>query len=290
MPQYYDITLANDYEHHTFTYELLNTRTAKEWAIMIHNSNVDDLRKSFNSWQGAYVNWDERFKEFMHLIQRLNEWIPDKIQDTWDDSDRQSSLNRYHIHFPKHYYVESDIERIKQLDRYNEIIHELEIISRQIITGQDNLHLLLIPLYNGKWEKKYLELSDYADFVQERYFGDLLMAYCHVGRHPMEIFHSRDNLVPTEQILCQTDIGPLHYLMFSDSKFNKSEFDKYYYDSHIKWPYALDDPRLAVGFSKIGNLISFNGTHFSNTDINKKEIYNAVKRCNKIEKWLIRQE
>jgi hypothetical protein len=156
------------------------------------------------------------------------------------------------------------------------------------------MHLLICPApesadniskFGNRKKSVLLNDNDYQYFSTNRYFGCLRMGYFHIGRHPWELCCANDINVPTDQILCQTVIGPIHYLDFSSGgsiEWQKTRFKEFYYSSGINWPYAFDDPKLAVGYIHMGELKLINGLTMP-----KDEIYSIVKSCNKIVNWKI---
>jgi hypothetical protein len=150
------------------------------------------------------------------------------------------------------------------------------------------LHLLVCP-DPVKYVKVELEDEDYQYFQIGHDFGDLMLGYGHIGRHPYEIFNSNDIDVPTDQILCQHLISTIHYLQFNQSNVTEkdlstieSRFKDFYYSSGITWPYDLNDPKLAVGYILLGSLKYIDGKQLSND-----KVYSIVYTCNKIDNWYV---
>lgn len=292
---FYDITIANQTNEYVLRYELKHHRPAQEWADIMNGLPVEMLRPNKNPWHGIIRDIGPVVEELMLLINDLNSWLPleDKINLEWNYDDVQDSVNRFHIHFPHHKDDPDPLHR-KHLTRYNDIMHELEDIERCKINQKERIHLLVCPApesaeniskFGNKKKSVLLDEYDYQYFTIEKQFGWLRMGYFHIGRHPLEIRYANDINVPTDQILCQTVIGPIHYLDFSDNgsiAWQKDKFKEFYYNSGIKWPYNFDDPKLAVGYIHMGNLVLVNGQALP-----KNEIYSIVKSCNKIVNWKI---
>lgn len=278
----YNIIIANDTDQYIFTYQIEQHRPAQEWANIMSKLSVDCLRPGFNNWVGIKKDPQPLINELLLLVQELNKWLPNKINKVWDNSNIQESVNQFHTHFPEQ-ENERDPNKRKQLTRYNDVIHKIEGLARISSMGIEPLHIML-PVDSPTIVYVPYKLEDYQYFNFNRRFGDLIIGYNHIGRHPFEVFKANDLNVPTDQIICQNRIGPIHLLIFYDNDhfFNKSMFDKFYYSSGIKWPYALDDPRLAIGNIKIGYLKTVNKNILS-----KDKIINIVKSCNKIVGWSI---
>jgi hypothetical protein len=292
---FYDITLSNSTNEYVLRYELEQHRPAQEWANIMSNLPVEMLRPNKNPWHGIVTEILPVVDELMLLIDDLNSWLPDtdKINLEWNHNDVQDSVNRFHIHFPQHKDDPDPLHRT-HLTRYNDIMHELENIERCRINQKENLHLLICPApesaeniakFGQRKKSVLLNDDDYQYFSMDKQFGWLIQGYFHIGRHPYEVFNANDVNVPDDQILCQSTIGPIHYLHFTGSiplEYKQKKFKDFYYSSGIKWPYALDDPKLAVGFIPMGKLKYINGVELS-----EDETYSIVRSCNKIVDWKI---
>ena len=281
MTQFYNITIGNSINSYTLKYQLSDHRPARSWANIMSNCDVSNLRNGFFPWKGILRDWNLKVNELNSLISEINEWIPNTIPGLWNDTDTQESLNRLHIHFPEQEKVETNKQKLAQLTRYNDLIHEMEKMHRAKTQTEDPMHMMVFT-DSGNWAKVPLEDDDYRHFQISHSFGDLMLAYPHVGRHPLEIFSSNDIGCPTDQILCQFRIGSLHYLHFHDRFVEQKEFDKFYNNSGIQWPYKLNDPKLAVGFIKLGSLVSVD-----NKEYPRDTIYTIVRSCDTILNWFI---
>jgi hypothetical protein len=286
--KFYNIVISNNDQLYTLTYELNDHKPAQVWANIMSEMTIDKLRIGKDPWQGKLIDISILVNELLSLIHELNEWMPKKIMLTWDYSDIQDSVNKFHIHFPEH-QDDKDILHRKQLTRYNDLIHDIENTYRIQLQNKEYLHLLVCP-DPTTYIKVPIEDQDYQYFQIGHNFGDLLLGYGHIGRHPYEICNSNDVSVPPDQILCQNLISTIHYLQFNEVDVvsneqimhDESKFKNFYYSSGIKWPYALDDPKLAVGYIPMGKLKYVDGTELS-----KDEIYSIVRSCNKIVNWYV---
>ncbi len=285
--KFYNIKISNNDNSYTLTYELKDHRPAQMWADIMNNMTIDKLRKGKDPWQGKLINIDKLVDELLLLIQDLNKWMPNKIILEWDHNDIQTSVNKFHIHFPEH-KDDTDILHRKQLTRYNDLVHDIENAYRIQQKNKEYLHLLVCP-DPVTYVKVPLEDEDYQYFQIGHDFGDLMLGYGHIGRHPYEIFNSSDVDIPTDQILCQHLISTIHYLQFNQSNVTekdlsaiKSRFKDFYYSSGIKWPYDLNDPKLAIGYILLGSLKYIDGKQMSND-----EVYSMVYNCNTIDNWYV---
>ena len=266
----YSIWLDNN----KFTYELLDNSVVDTWVQFIESSSVSDLRPSLDPWHGTKFVFS-KIKEFNQIIEKINQWIPNKI-NYFDVLNIESSLNSLHIHFPKQERIEQDPDRLEDLRVFNDLLHQIDLGIKS--KGQ-RIFLLLCP---DTGNSRALTLDEYALFQPGWVFGDLMLHYPHVGRHPFEIFTTNDIDCPSDQIICQHNIAASHTLRFFDALVDKEQFNNFYTTSGISWPYNLSDPKLSFGYIKLGNLISVN-----NQQLTKKQILDKVKNSRKIINWKI---
>lgn len=277
--RFYEITLAGNSHECVLTYKLENHRPAQIWSQLIKNCKVENLRSSLDPWRGIYRSWGEKIVELKKLIRELNEWLPNKIPYEWDDLNPQESLNRLHIHFPEEEKNEKETSRRFQLSRYNDLIHEMEGQLKIRKRGREMMTLLLCP---DDTERVILVESDFKHFTTKYTFGDLKLHYCHVGRHPWEVFVSQDLNVPKDQIIPQYEISAYHTLTFFDTVLTFEDFKKFYNSSQITWPYALENQKLAVGYINLGKLV-----YVDHKEYNRVEAFIKVRKCDKIINWQI---
>lgn len=256
MFKYYELTLQG-IDEVKLVYELESHRPAQVWAGLINSKSPKDLRPSLNPWQNFNKNIiDEKVDTLNLLIDDLNSWLPlnNKIGQKWDKNDHQSSANRLHIHFPEQEKHETDISHITQLAKYNDLIHELEELTLR--PNEERPHLLFCT--EGE-DRVDLELDDYKHFKASHIYGDLRLHYCHVGRHPFELYSAGDTNCPIEQILPQYQISPYHTCRFYDNKYmehwHKARFKQFYEISTIKNKIAYEDTRMAFGYISLGRLV-----------------------------------
>ena len=155
MKNYYNLTIGNDTSTHILSYKLQHHRPAQVFANMMANTNISNLREKKEVWCGQYKDVSPYVTELFQLIDILNEWLPEKILFSWNYNDIQWSVNTFHTHFPEHKDDPDPIHR-KQLERYNDIIHHIEDISR--VKFNDRLHLMLCNFH----KKEEMILEDYA--------------------------------------------------------------------------------------------------------------------------------
>ena len=278
MYQYYEITLQGT-DTVTLTYKLEQHRPAQIWAGLMSNAKVENLRPTLNPWRDFDKSiLNDKVKYLLEVANKLNKWLPDsnKITGEWDYTNHQGSVNKFHVHFPEQEKTETDCERRSQLSEYNDLIHEIEILALGNNKKQIP-HLLICP---DNYDMIPLQDQDYKLFKAKRNFGELCLHYCHVGRHPFEVYAAGDINCPVDQIVPQTLISCFHTLRFYTDDFmehwHKTRFRNFYEVSTLKHILKFNDPKMAFGYIPMGKLITKNTL---------QEILNQVKSCNRIINW-----
>ena len=261
MYSFYEITLCTP-DIKKLTYKVYTHKPAQTWAKLINNCNVNQLRKSLNPIR-AINNMEEKINELMQLIEKMNLWIPTKIITFSNDDTIANNLNRLHIHFPELEKSETDTSRLEQLSAYNDLIHELETLNVAKKFNKNFSYILICPDIHNELNE-LISIEDFKYFTPNRNIGDLMLHYCHVGRHPLELYLNNDVNCPVEQIVPQYRISPYHTLRFSKFTLDWKKFTNFYYDSKLTWPYEITDPKLAVGYIPIGTLIKINDVEVEN--------------------------
>lgn len=280
MTKNFFITVSDNCNTVELTYNLFDTEVVDIWSSMIINTNPTDIRPNSTPWRGIVKDWDSKILELETLIDKLNQWIPNKIKSKWDISDENLSLNRLHKHFPELEQTETDPIKLGQLFQYNDLIHEIQSMHNIRLRGKESMQLIICP-ENSLIKKVDIPLLSFKEFTHKFYFGDLFLHYCHVGRHPFEIFLSNDINCPADQIIPQNSIYSYFSLKFFDLNFDKSKFHNFYYNSKLSWPYSLDDPKLAFGYIKMGELKKINNSEI----VDKGQVYSLIKKSNRILNW-----
>jgi hypothetical protein len=267
-------------DRNKFTYLLDEHRVARVWADIMKPLSVTSLYKGADHWHGRPEDLNKRIGEFNFLIDQINTWIPKKIPGHFDPDNAQASLNLLHISFPEQHYKETDPDHQAQLRYYNHLLHQIEKSLDSISEPLENISIAATPEIPSKVVP--LEEDDYKLFRKTFVFGDLLLHYPHVGRHPYEITTRNDRDCPSDQIICQSTITESHSMRFGVSHMSDKQFNDFYQDSGIAWPYAVDDPKLAVGYIRLGRLISVNYE-----PVLKQRVLEIVKASTRITNWQI---
>lgn len=281
MYQYYDITLQGT-DSLTLTYKLEQHRPAQVWAKLIDSAKVTDLRPTLDPW----LNFDTsllvpKIKQLESLIEKLNTWLPEynKIKGKWNYYDHQESVNQFHIHFPEQEKNETDPIKKAQLAEYNDLIHDIESLAHSEKFKKYTGYILVCP---DGGETIELEDRDFSLFKARRTFGELCLHYCHVGRHPYELYAAGDFDCPEDQIVPQTLISSFHTLRFYNDEYmehwHKGRFKEFYQRSTLKNVMSLDDPKLAFGYISMGKLVNSE---------DQSKLLEKVMQCSKIINWKV---
>lgn len=203
-----------------------------------------------------FYNFGESKQEVEQQLLNVSEQLKDLglIENT-----SQENLNVLHINFPKLHGQHTGKTR-ELLRMFNYHIHHLEDISR----GYDGKRFLFTC------EDQGIPLPEeaYDMFTPTKKNGVLYMNYPHVGKHFMELFGDNDVHIPEEQIQLTHKMCNTLYCWLGEDKFtNQHELDNlmlsmfmFYRQIEHKLPYRWKDPKLAIGYLPLGDLVT--------TDIN----------------------
>ena len=246
------------------TYDLVNEEIVNSWSNLISNHTINDCCP--NNHYIGYASTEHiqsKIDRLYELADIINKHAPDRVikqsitEDNW-----KSALHTMHIHFPdlKNNKLFSHVWN--QLTEYNDIIHWLESTRR--IAGSNNFR---ITLDFNKANTTFLPIPDsaYKLFTPFSNFGYLSLHYTHVGKHAQELFAVNDLICPSDQFVPQRTFSASVRMLFTDN-FHDTETKqqalinrwKVFYIKRDKdfWKYHIDDPNLAFGYMKIGQLSS----------------------------------
>lgn len=187
------------------------------------------------------------------------------------------ALHQMHTHFPdltSRISKQELISVISKLGEFNDLIHWLDKELERKYNGSElNKSWATLCLdFNRAADCPHLPIpvADYQLFTHKLYFGNLHLHYDNVGRHPWELFSSNDYQCPMDQVISQNQISPSCNLYFNDwdilrlqkkvqpLHLYQQRFEKFYQERGgiSYFGYEIDDPRLAVGYMKIGQLLN----------------------------------
>ena len=162
-----------------------------------------------------------------------------------------AGLNELHINFPSYHAQNSGNEAIQEiLRRFNYKIHELETAERKSFRGY---------LMTGWDEGVSIPLTGYEMFELPQ-SNRLYMNYPHVGKHFLELFLDNDVDCPEEQIVLTNRIQASIVQFFTKQDYTFEEAApqllQFYKKVAHKMPYLFGDPRLAIGYMPLGEMIN----------------------------------
>lgn len=262
-----DVFLTNNIK---LSYELIDHEITTSWSNLISTRTIDDIC-TINHYVG-YASEElvqERITRLYELADLINQQVPDRvIKQEISKADWERPLHLMHIHFPdlknniqyEHLWV--------YLTEYNDIIHWLESVLRNIwkSTSLTESSLFRITLDFNKSHTEFLDIPDdaYRFFTPYFDFGDLMLHYTHVGKHPHEIFIVGDRDCPKDQVVPQSLYSASVRLLFNDPFYRsmtaRHQLNKRWNQFYIEaggenyWGKNIDDPKLAFGYIKIGKL------------------------------------
>jgi hypothetical protein len=266
---------SNDLE---LVYNLFDTASARFFADSIQQLAPTDIcPTSFKNGFDSEARIPAQIKRLYAVADSINNLYPGQVNIVPLEPDWRATLQQMHTHFPD---LTNNLppEELQQatplLGEFNDLIHWLEKELNRKYNGSalDKSWATVCLDFNRALACRHVPLpeSDYKYFTHELYFGNLHLHYDNVGRHPWELFGSRDYICPADQVISQNQISPSCNLYFNDwdilrqqrlalslDKYTAS-FDKFYYERGGQdfFKYTLSDPKLAVGYLKIGQLVN----------------------------------
>jgi hypothetical protein len=253
-------------------FNIIEADFAKQWASYIQKRNIDECCK-INHYVGYATEEmiQKKISRLYELADYINTFSPSRVikeeinRQTW-----KIALHNMHVHFPDMKNDEQYKEVWSSLTEYNDIIHWLESVLLNLWSdnGLSETSLLRITLDFNKTVFDFYTLPDeaYQYFTPFFEFGDLCLHYTHVGKHAYEMFSVNDYECPADQFVPQRTFNAGTRMPFYDNFYptveareKVSERWKNFYDAKggiDYWGYAIDDPKIAFGFCKIGHLSS----------------------------------
>lgn len=261
---------VNFTENISLIYNLVDHDIANHWSTLIAAKNIDDCCK-INHYTGyndtALVN--NRIHRLFELVDIINEHVPRKIEKVpFSKETFTNALNTMHVHFPE-FKLQSGYEVLnKQLSEYNDTIHWLEAVLPDFYNQNttDNSKFSIKLDFNKVEPYKTYPIPESAYPLFNGYFtfGQLMLHYVHVGRHPWELFFANDLICPKDQQLPQSEYNASVRLHFYNNYLDDETFKAKYKNRWIDFynarggksffDYDIDDPRIRFGYCQIGKL------------------------------------
>lgn len=292
--------VVNFTNNYCLKYDLIDHEIVDSWSNLIMQHDESDLCK--NNYYLGFASKDavqEKINRLYYLADLINSHVPNRVikRDILLD-DYSESLSVMHVHFPD-LKNKKEYEHIwSQLTEYNDIIHWLEAT----LPALDKSFFFRITLDFNKSNATFLPIpeSAYSLFTSECNFGDLKLHYIHVGKNANEIFITNDLVCPPDQFVPQNSFSASVRMHFYNYFHNtaeqkqrlKNNWEQFYEARGGKefWGYEIDDPKLAFGFLKIGELveISINGNKqkIPTTEKELDNFRNSLVQC-LVTDWII---
>jgi hypothetical protein len=239
-------------------YKVLETSVAEHWFEHFKLTSLDKLRPEQSIFQNFDIS-DEflqaKVNRINQLVDIVNSFVDRPIDGYFDMNYPQESVNRLHVHFP-----EAHGEHNIYLNEYNDLIHLIEASVFERTTGRSRARMMFC---HSDRNPSPIKPNEFKYFTPSRTFGDCFAHYCHVGRHPIELYYANDTNLPDDQIIPQSDISADSLFYFGSDTFHtplamatfRTQFKAFYRRlGESRWPYALDDPRLAVGYLPVAKI------------------------------------
>jgi len=276
----------------SLTYDIIDEAIGREWATHITKRNIDECCK-INHFNG-YAS-DEMIKIKINRLYKLADYIntfsPSRIikqeinKNTW-----KIALHEMHIHFPEMKNDEQYSDVWDSLTEYNDTIHWLESMLMTVWVDHPTNSLFRLTLDFNKNIFEFYPIPDdaYKNFSPFLQFGGLFLHYTHVGKHSYEMIKVNDLICPKEQFMPQRTFNASCRLVFNDyfypNDISKQQFIEQWIQFYNDkggleyWGYDIDDPKIAFGFLKIGELIDISKNNISiNFPKTKEELHSFRK-------------
>ena len=220
----------------SITYNLIDDAIVTTWAELISAQTIDSMCP-INHYIG-YASEElvtDRINRLYELADLINDSVPDRLITEYNDI----------IH-----WLESILINI-----WGESKHQSKSSTFRITLDFNKSGAILVPIPNDSY-KLFYPLMNY---------GDLLLHYTHVGKNAHEMFVMKDYDCPKDQFVPQRNFTASVRMYFLDN-FTPPESSGKLYDSWKKfydekggydyWGYEIDDPKIAFGYIKIGEIES----------------------------------
>ena len=252
----------------SLVYNLVDKPIAKQWADLIVKRNVSECCDT-----NHFIGWatDEMIQTKVTRLHELADYIntfsPDRVikreinNKTW-----RVALQEMHVHFPEMKNDGKYKDVWDSLTEYNDVIHWLEstYMSKSKFATESSLLRLTLDFNKSDFTRYDIPNESYTDFDPFFEFGALHLHYTHVGKHAHEIFVVSDFECPSDQFVPQRRFGASVRMLFYDYFFKTPQakesimnrWKKFYIEKGgiDFWKLEIDDPKIAFGFCKIGQL------------------------------------
>lgn len=261
----------------SLTYDIIDEPIGREWATHIAKRNIDECCKinHFNGYASDKMI-QTKINHLYELADYINTFSPSRVikqeinKNTW-----KIALHEMHVHFPEMKNDEQYKDVWDRLTEYNDTIHWLESMLMTVWVDDPIESMFRLTLDFNKTIFEFYPIPDesFKNFSPFLQFGGLFLHYTHVGKHAYEMIKVNDLVCPKEQFIPQGTFNASCRLVFNDyfypddiSKQNFIEQWKQFYNDKggvEYWGYDIDDPKIALGFLKIGELVGISKNNIS---------------------------
>jgi len=244
----------------TLEWEINKDSISQRWAETVSDLiNVDLPNRlhyaNFHKEEYYYLRMTETMKMLKNNISEM----PDVCEL---DNVSLEYLNDLHNWFSKNKLTN---ELLSEMHNY---LHSLE---GTLIYGSDNLP----PTIQASWSNTprfQFSLNDYDNFTKSANFGDMQLTYCHIGKDPLAIFKSKDEL--SNEVFVPWTHFSADFVMYFGNNCNHivekefwEWFDKNYFWFQQRTDWEKRDIRIVPGNYVIAKLIS---------KVNKQELLELI--------------
>jgi hypothetical protein len=271
----------------SLSYALNSSKTARMWCNMLSQMQTDYLLRSVVNHRHGFAS----LGEITRCVERLKKCLVVlgfELSEPIHHGNWHTVLNALHVNFPEFFKGDFDHSKFQTAHEMNLLIHWLEYELANLYENQEKYLFNLdfnhhAPAYNLKTD--FAE-DEYGYFSPDLQFGNLHLHYIFIGRHFLEMFDAQDLVSPAHHFVAQHAFNATCGLVFSEPRDHaKTDADmRAYYKQRqgvqfFKYPY--DDPKLAKGFFKLGQL---EGLERYATKPQREALRDALQRSS-IESW-----
>lgn len=246
----------------SLVYDLIDATIVDTWAKIILTRNKSDLCPH-NHYIGYTSNQilTSKIARLYELADYINIHTPERVIKTEiTEHTYREALNIMHVHFPL-LKNDNNYKHIwNLLSEYNDIIHWLESTLRfqwgKNKSTESSYFRITLDFNKSNAEFKPIPKNSYTLFDPNVLFGELKLHYTHVGKNAHELYINNDMVCPADQFVPQRTFTASVRMHFTDDFYIDKNDWKRFYDSRGEnfWNMKFEDPKLAFGYIKIGQL------------------------------------
>jgi hypothetical protein len=269
------------------TYTLNSSKTARMWCDMLSQMQVDYLLRSVVNHRHGFASLGE-IKRCVDRLKKCVAVLGFELAGPIHQGNWHTVLNALHVNFPEFFKTDFDRSMFRAAHDMNLLIHWLEYELTNLYDNQEKYLFNLDfnhhpPAYNLKTD---IPEDEYGYFSPDLQFGNLHLHYIFIGRHFLEMFDAQDFVSPAHHFVAQHAFNATCGLVFSEPQdLAKTDTDMQAYYNQRQgvqfFKHRYDDPKLAKGFFKLGQLEGLEGYA---TKPQREALRDALQRSS-IESW-----